>query len=147
MQGYNELINWVNSLSLEVPWVHRSNIHTGSDELVFKIMLTSANVVVKGSDPTKLAYELTNLQLKYEVLHDMGLAKEARSAYFNGKQFMYEHVTHHKTITVKWPTDSIINKSINVPHCSIKAFSFSFATTTLAVQGTCKSSSTPTSPV
>lgn len=32
-----------------------------SDELVFEITLASANVVVKGSDATKLAYELTNI--------------------------------------------------------------------------------------
>lgn len=33
---------------------------------------------------------------------------------------MYEHVTHHKTISIAKRTDSIINESINVPRRSMK---------------------------
>ena len=33
---------------------------------------------------------------------------------------MYEHVTHHKTISIAKGTDSIINESINVPRRSMK---------------------------
>ena len=47
----------------------------------FEITLAPARVVIKGSDPTQLAYELTNIQLMYETLHDMALAKEAASTY------------------------------------------------------------------
>ena len=39
-----------------------------SDELVFELTLAPASGVVKGSDPTKLGYELTNIQLEYEVI-------------------------------------------------------------------------------
>ena len=61
-------------------------------------------MVVKGSDPTKLDYELTNIQLKYEARYDEGLAEEAASAYLNGKQLMHDHVSHHKTISVSQKT-------------------------------------------
>ena len=33
---------------------------------------------------------------------------------------MYEHVTHHKTISIAKGSDTIINGSINVPRRSIK---------------------------
>ena len=91
-----------------------------ADELVFELMLSPANVVVKGSDANDLAYELTNIQLEYEALHVLGLAKETRSTYLNGKAFMYDHVTHHKTITINHGSDTIINESINIPRRSMK---------------------------
>ena len=82
--------------------------------------LAPASNVVKGSDASKLAYELTNIQLEYEVIHNKNLADEAESNYKNGKRLMYEHVTHHKTISFSKGTDSIINESINVPRRSMK---------------------------
>ena len=36
-----------------------------ADELIFHITLALTNMVVKGSDPAKLGYELTNIQLEY----------------------------------------------------------------------------------
>ena len=59
-----------------------------SDELVFELRLAPASNVVKGSDATKLAYELTNIQLEYEVIHNKNLADEAESNYKNGKRLM-----------------------------------------------------------
>ena len=91
-----------------------------SDELVFELKLAPASNVVKGSDASKLAYELTNIQLEYEVIHSKNLADEAESNYKNGKRLMYEHITHHKTISFAKGTDSIINESINVPRRSMK---------------------------
>ena len=91
-----------------------------SDELVFELKLAPASNVVKGSDASKLAYELTNIQLEYEVIHNKNLADEAESNYKNGKRLMYEHVTHHKTFPFSKRTDSIINESINVPRRSMK---------------------------
>ena len=61
---------------------------------------------------SKLAYELTNIQLEYEVIHSKHLADEVESNYKNGKRLMYEHVTHHKTISFSKSADSIINESI-----------------------------------
>ena len=53
-------------------------------------------------------------------MHSKQLADEAMANYVNGKRFMYEHVTHHKTISIAKGTDSIINESINAPRRSIK---------------------------
>ena len=88
--------------------------------MVFELSLAPASNIVKGSDASKLAYELTNIQLEYEVIHSKQLADEAESNYKNGKRLMYEHVTHHKTISFSKGTDSIINESINVPRRSMK---------------------------
>ena len=91
-----------------------------SDELVFEMRLAPAGSVVKGSDPSKLGYELTNIELEYEVIHSKELAEKALPNYKNRKRFMYEHVTHHKTISITRGNDSIINESINVPRRSMK---------------------------
>lgn len=91
-----------------------------SDELVFELRLAPAASVVKGSDSTSLGYEINNIQLEYEIIHSKELADKAISNYQNGKRFMYEHITHHKTISVAKGTDSIINESINVPRRSMK---------------------------
>ena len=40
------------------------------NDLVFEVTLAPANQVVKGSDPTKLKYKLTNIQLEYEMIRD-----------------------------------------------------------------------------
>ena len=90
------------------------------DALIFEITLARANMVIKGSDPSQLNYELTNIQLEYEVIHNVDLARETSSSYLSGKDFMYEHVTHCKTLTVNKADDTIINESINVPRRSMK---------------------------
>ena len=91
-----------------------------SDELVFELRLAPASNVVKGSDPAKLDYEVSNIQLEYEVIHSKQLSDEAKANYLNGKRFIYEHVTHHKTVPIAKGTDSIFNESINVPRRSMK---------------------------
>ena len=83
---------------------------------------------MKGNDPTQLGYELTNIQLKYETL-DVGSAKETESTNLNGKAFMFEHLTYHKTITVGKNTDSIINESINFPIRTMKVIFMLFCKT------------------
>ena len=45
-----------------------------ANELVFEVTLAPASGVVKGSDPTKLSYELTNIELEYEVIESKQLA-------------------------------------------------------------------------
>ena len=49
------------------------------NDLVFEVTLAPASQVVKGSDPTKLKYKLTNIQLEYEMIHSEMLAEEAMS--------------------------------------------------------------------
>ena len=48
--------------------------------------------MVKGFDPTKLKYKLTNIELEYEMIRSKGLAEEAISIYTSGKEFLYDHV-------------------------------------------------------
>ena len=54
--------------------------------------LALAAEVVKGSDPTKLNYKLTNIQLEYEIMQSEKLAKQAISVYDSSKEFAYDHV-------------------------------------------------------
>ena len=55
--------------------------------------------MVRGSDPTKLKYKLTNIQLDYEMFRSQTLGEEARRVYASGKEFAYDHVIRHKTKT------------------------------------------------
>ncbi|PFX34131.1 hypothetical protein AWC38_SpisGene1013 [Stylophora pistillata] len=86
--------------------------------------------VVKGSDPKKLSYQLTDIQLEYEVIHSQKLADEAFSNYKNRKRFMYEHVTHLRTISIDRTSDTIINERINVPRRSMKGLFLFYETYT-----------------
>ena len=81
------------------------------NDLVFEVILTSANQVVKGSDPTKLKYKLTNIQLEYEMIHKKKFADEARSVYDRGKEFVYDHVGLDKVVTIARGTDTKIKTS------------------------------------
>jgi len=57
------------------------------NDLVFELKLVPASQVLKGSDPSKLKYKLTNTQLEYEMIRSNTLADEARSVYSSGKEF------------------------------------------------------------
>ena len=57
-------------------------------DLVFEVTVAPASQVVKGSDPTKLRYKLTNIQLEYEMICSEDLADKAATVYENGKEFV-----------------------------------------------------------
>ena len=63
-----------------------------SDELLYKFRIAPVSNDVIGSDETQLAYELTNIQPEYELIHSQELAVEVLSNYNNGKRFMYKYV-------------------------------------------------------
>ena len=90
------------------------------NDLVFEITLAQASQVVKGADPTKLKYELTNIQLEYEIILSKMLAEEARSVYSNGKEFAYDHVQLIETVPFKG-SDKLLNIKVNAPRRSMKA--------------------------
>jgi len=71
------------------------------NDLVFELTLVEAAHVVIGSDPTKLNYKLTNIQLEYEMIRSEQLAREAASVYTSGKEFLYDHVQLSETIPLK----------------------------------------------
>ena len=82
-------------------------------DLVFEVTLAPANQVVKGSDPTKLKYKLTNIQLEYEMIHSENLAEEAKSVYTSGKEFAYDHVSRAKVVPINRGTETRINIKVD----------------------------------
>ena len=62
--------------------------------------------MVKGSDPSKLTYKLTNIQLEYEMMRSKSLADEGRSVYFAGKEFLYDRVMGDQLVTFSKSTDT-----------------------------------------
>ena len=76
--------------------------------------------MVKGSDPTKLKYKLTNIQLEYEIILNEMLADEARSTYSNGKEFVYDQVQLIETVPFKG-SDTLLSIKVNAPRRSMKA--------------------------
>ena len=91
------------------------------NDLVFELTLAGAGQVVKGSDPAKLKYKLTNIQLEYEMIHSKLLAEEAKSEYSSGKEFLYEHVQLDKTIPFAKGTQATLNIKVNAQRRSLKA--------------------------
>ena len=90
------------------------------NDLVFEVSLAQANQVVKGSDPTKLKYKLTNIQVEYEMIHSKNLAEEAVRVYKYGKEFAYDHVMLDKVVPINRGTDTRINIKVNAQRKSMK---------------------------
>ena len=90
------------------------------NDLVFEVSLAPANQVVKGSDPTKLKYKLTNIQLEYEMIRSKMLAEEAESVYTFGKEFAYDHVSLDKVVPINKGTETRINIKVNMQRRSMK---------------------------
>ena len=90
------------------------------NDLVFEVKLAPASQVVKGSDPTKLKYKLTNIQLEYELIHSENLAEEAESVYKFGKEFAYDHVSRAKVVPISQGTETRINIKVDSQRRSMK---------------------------
>ena len=90
------------------------------NDLVFELTLAPESQVVKGSDPTKLKYKLTNIQLEYEMILSEDLAEEAAGIYDSGKEFAYDHVMLDKVVTITRGTDTRINIKVNAQRRSMK---------------------------
>ena len=102
--------------------------------------LAPASQVVKGSDPTKLKYMLSNIELEYEMIRSENLANEATSAYTQGKEFLYDHVSRfimHK-IDKACP---LINIKVNSLRRFMKGILLLFVSLTMRGQEIRKSSS------
>ena len=82
--------------------------------------LAPASQVVKGSDPTKLKYKLTNIQLEYEMIHSEKLAEEAKSVSTSGKEFVYDHVSRAKVVPIDKGTETRINIKVDAQRSSMK---------------------------
>ena len=91
------------------------------NDLVFEVTLAPASQVVKGSDPTKLKYKLTNIQLEYEMIRSKNLAKKAFGIYESGKEFAYDHVMRDHVVPINRGTDTRINIKVAAQRRSMKA--------------------------
>ena len=89
-------------------------------DLVLEVTLAPASQVVKGSDPTKLKYKLTNIQLEYEMIRNEMLAKEAISVYTTGKEFTYDHGNRAKVVPINKNSDTKINIKVDAQRRSMK---------------------------
>ena len=88
-------------------------------DLVFKVSLAPASQVVKGTDPTKLKYKLTNIELEYEMIRSEELANDATSAYTGGKGFLNDHVSRFIVKPID-KTRPLINIKVDAQRRSIK---------------------------
>jgi len=89
--------------------------------LSFQLKLVPAVQVVKGSDPTKLKYKLTNIELQYKMIRSELLAREARSVYSSGKEFAYDHVQFDKSIEIEKGSDTKVNITLDAQRRLMKA--------------------------
>ena len=90
------------------------------NDLLFELTLAPASQVVKGSQPTKLKYKLTNIQLDYEMIGSKTLADEAFSAYTSGKEFAYNHIQRDEVVIFAKDTDTRLNLRVNLQRRSLK---------------------------
>ena len=90
------------------------------NDLVFELVLAPASQVVRGSDPSKLKYKLTNIQLKYEMIRSKTLADEAFSTYTSGKEFAYDHIQRDEVVMFAKGTDTRLNLRVNPQRRSLK---------------------------
>ena len=90
------------------------------NDLIFEVTLAPAIQVVKGSDPTKLKYKLTNIQLEYEMIHSENLTEEAEGVYTSGKEFAYDHVSRAKVVPIVKGTETRINIKVDAQRRSMK---------------------------
>ena len=89
-------------------------------DLAFELTLASASQVVRGSDATKLAYKLKNIQLEYEVIRSKTLSDDAASVYRYGKEFAYDFVMREQVVGVNRGEDSLLNIRVNPQRRSLK---------------------------
>ena len=90
------------------------------NDLVFELKLAPASQVVRSSDPTKLKYKLTNIQLEYEIIRSKTLTDEAHSVYSSGKEFAYDHIQRAEVVTFAKGTDTRLNIKVNPQRRSLK---------------------------
>ena len=88
-------------------------------DLVFELVLASADQVVLGPDKTKLKYKLANIQLEYEMIRSEELANEATSVYESGKAIAYDHVSRNSVKKVNSPTE-LVNIKVDSQRRSMK---------------------------
>lgn len=96
------------------------------NDLKFEVTLAPTSQVVRGSDPTKLKYKLTNTELEYKVFRSNTLADGVFSVYTNGKEFTYDHVIGHEVVPFRKYTDSRLTIKVDPQGWSMKEIPLAF---------------------
>ncbi|CAB4026897.1 Hypothetical predicted protein, partial [Paramuricea clavata] len=106
-----------------------------ANDLQYVITLPEAdkNMSAQGGEAVE-GYTLENIELEYESIDNIDLARKAENIYGAERELSFEHVTLMKK--TEWSKDStIINETINVPRRSMKAIVILFTNKTRTDSG------------
>jgi hypothetical protein len=104
--------------------------HNMANDLQYVITLPEADEIMsaQGGEAVE-GYTLENIELEYESIDNIELARKAENLYGSERDLSFEHATLTKK--TEWSKDStIINETINVPRRSMKAIVMLFANKT-----------------
>ena len=92
-----------------------------TNDLQYVITLpTAAEIMNAQGEESVGGYTLENIELEYESIDNIDLARKAEGLYGSERELSFEHATLMKK--TEWSKDStIINETINVPRRSMKA--------------------------
>jgi hypothetical protein len=95
--------------------------HNMANDLQYVITLpTAAEIMNAQGGESVEGYTLENIELEYESIDNIDLARKAEGLYGSERELSFEHATLMKKM--EWSKDStIINETINVPRRSMKA--------------------------
>jgi hypothetical protein len=95
--------------------------HNMANDLQYVITLPTATEIMNAQGGESVeGYTLENIELEYESIDNIDLARKAEGLYGSERELSFEHATLMKK--TEWSKDStIINETINVPRRSMKA--------------------------
>jgi hypothetical protein len=104
--------------------------HNMANDLQYVITLPAADKIMSAQGGESVeGYTLENIELEYESIDNIDLARKAENLYGSERELSFEHVTLMKK--TEWSKDStIINETINVPRRSMKAIVMLFTNKT-----------------
>ena len=104
--------------------------HNMANDLQYVITLPAAAEIMSAQGGENVeGYTLENIELEYESIDNIDLARKAEGLYGSERELSFEHATLMKK--TEWSKDStIINETINVPRRSMKAIVMLFTNKT-----------------
>ena len=104
--------------------------HNMANDLQYVITLPTADEIMNAQGGESVeGYTLENIELEYESIDNIDLARKAENLYGSERELSFEHATLMKK--TEWSKDStIINETINIPRRSMKAIVMLFTNKT-----------------
>jgi hypothetical protein len=104
--------------------------HNMANDLQYVITLPAAAEIMSAQGGENVeGYTLENIELEYESIDNIDLARKSEGLYGSERELSFEHATLMKK--TEWSKDStIINETINVPRRSMKAIVMLFTNKT-----------------